>query len=235
MSEPELDKFDISTLDAVTKDAPADKGDGDADKKEEVKGKAKKETKGDSKSAPGPKSKKKKKRKKKKKEAAAESTPEVDDLGEIIEEAPEPEKKSNKKLIIIIAAAVLLLVIAGVAGFLIFSGPDETQVAEEAAPVFNKKELYLTIGPIITKVGNAGRVRVTLELECESLDDKEKITLIKDIVEARLWDALQIKRMELLIKDRSFTEIREYISDEINSTIKTEGSAKIFFKEFVIY
>ncbi len=96
-------------------------------------------------------------------------------------------------------------------------------------------DVYSTVGPILTSVGNAGNMKMTLKLKSRNQKLKKKVSKMDIRLRNVIIVALNSSDARKIIKKRDYNALRSYLKKAINQTLKDIAIEDVYFSEITMY
>lgn len=107
-------------------------------------------------------------------------------------------------------------------------------------PLFTKSsstgtENYFRVGPIVSKAGEAGILRMTVSIDCEDSDYKERVAELDEKIKNQITISLATPRGERLIAGRDYELLKQFVKREVNKVLYERPVDNIYFSDILVY
>jgi flagellar basal body-associated protein FliL len=96
-----------------------------------------------------------------------------------------------------------------------------------------KPETYISIGPIIAVLKSGEKIKITLDINCVTKEDRQKIGALEIEIRNRVIWAIQTTEAHNLMKTADYTSLRDFISKQILAIVPNHTVTEIYFSEFL--
>jgi flagellar basal body-associated protein FliL len=141
--------------------------------------------------------------------------------------------KGPKKLIKRASFGVIALIAVSAAIFLLSGLQEDHPKAAPKRITSPKPETYISIGPIISALKSGEKIKITLDINCVTKEDRQNIRALDNEIRNRVIWATQTTEADNLLKTGDYTSLREFISKQIFAILPSHTVTEIYFSEFL--
>lgn len=178
------------------------------------------------------------------------------DIGDILSDAkPEPAKKApaeaeeaaprpkppvrpdapKKKQPVAVYVIVAFVVVAIASLFFWGRGQLSINLSPQAATEQPKKAPYVTVGPVVSIVGNAGHLKMTMEITCRTPAQQKRVDAMHNDIRGWVMDIIQTPGVEKMLIEKNYDGMREHLKVKINEILGENAVKEIYFSEIIVY